>query len=57
MSKKITLPKYEQMILDIGTMNQEQLETVIRCAKRMLADLRPRVTRKKKAPEPKVLAS
>lgn len=52
MGKKLVVPKYEQLILDIAVMNAEQLETVIRCARKMLVDMKPRAPRKPKTVKP-----
>lgn len=51
MSKKVTLPRYEQMILDVAGMKPEELEILISCAKVRLSQLKPRAPRKSK-PKP-----
>ena len=48
MSRKIQLSTYEQMILDIGSMTAAELESILKCAKVRLAQMKPKATRKKK---------
>jgi hypothetical protein len=48
MPKKITLPSYERMIMEIGGMSIAQLTVLIDCAKVALARLQPKTARKKR---------
>lgn len=54
MSRKITLPPYEQMLLQMGSFSAEQLDNVVKCAKVRLAQMQPKAARKakKRAEEP-----
>ncbi len=51
MSKKVVLPRYEQMIVDVAQMPIDQLEQIIRIAKATLAQKRPRVRKPKAVAE------
>ena len=48
MSRKVTLSTYEQMILAIGGMTAPELESILKCAKVRLVQMRPKAARKKK---------
>lgn len=50
MAKKATIPFYEQMLLNIGSMTAEQLQGFIACAKVTLRQKQPRVRKAKPAP-------
>lgn len=49
MSRKISLPPYEQMLLQMGSFSAEQLDNVMKCAKVRLAQMQPKAVRKKAA--------
>ena len=51
MSRKVTLSTYEQMILAIGGMTAPELESILKCAKVRLAQMKPKATRAKKKKE------
>jgi len=45
--KRVVIPKYEQLILDIGGMSAEQLTALINIAKVALRQKQPRVRKPK----------
>lgn len=54
MSRKVVIPPYEQMILNIGTMSADQLYNFVSIAKARLAQLKPRGTKPKSKAKPEL---
>lgn len=48
MGKRVSLPAYEQMLLNLGAMNVVELTNLLNCVKVALRQKQPRAPRKQK---------